>query len=93
MGDPDKENGATQPTLGRQSLSISDETSGFGVNVRLTEADLRRAVFQRVKEMADQKGRECPDLVDLLQKADVVFLDQRSNRVSFSRIIVTWDAS
>jgi hypothetical protein len=43
--------------------------------------------------MAQANGKQDvpADIVDFLSKSNVIFLDHNNQRVSFSRVVVTWE--
>lgn len=64
----------------------------FGHNTRLSPDNVKRAVLERVQSLALRKGQQVPeDIMDFLDRADVIFLDENSQPVSFSRVVVTWE--
>lgn len=66
---------------------------GWGQNTRLTPADIKRAVLEYVQRMGASQGRDVPkDIMAFMESSDLVLLDERSERVDFSRAVVTWDS-
>lgn len=63
----------------------------WGQNVGLPAVDVKRAALERVQEVADKRGMTVPkDMFDFMRRADVIYLDEHDQPVSFVRAIVTW---
>jgi hypothetical protein len=68
-------------------------TRGWGQNARLTHVDIKRAILEYVQHRALAEGKNVPqDLLDFMERADVVFLDLHGNAVHFDLGVVTWDS-
>lgn len=65
----------------------------WGCNTRLGPREVKRALLEYTQKLAAQHGRQVPnDIVDFIDRADVVFLDENHLPVSFSRVILTWES-
>lgn len=65
---------------------------GWGQNVRLTPADIKRAVFADLQRIAEETGKVVPqDLIEFIGKGDLVLLDENNERVDINSAVVTWD--
>lgn len=65
---------------------------GWGQNVRLTPADVKRAMLEYVQKLALSHGRDVPeDIIEFIDQSDLVFLDEHNERVDFTRVVITWD--
>lgn len=64
----------------------------WGHNARLTARDVKRAVLELVQARAAKEGRQVPgDIVEFMDKSDVVFLDAYNRPIEFSRTIIAWE--
>lgn len=64
----------------------------FGHNTRLSPAAVKRAILERVQQLALRTGVQAPDdIMDFVEKADVIFLDENSQPVTFARVVITWE--
>ena len=65
----------------------------WGSNATLPLAEVERALLSRVQHMAQANGKQDvpADIVDFLSQSSVIFLDHNNQRVSFSRVVVTWE--
>lgn len=49
-------------------------------------------MLEHVQRVAAERGKHVPaDLVDFMQLADIVLLDEAGNRIEPARVIVTWE--
>jgi hypothetical protein len=64
----------------------------WGSNASLPLSEIERAVLSRIQVMGSAAGKQdVPgDIMDFMQRANVIFLDQNNQRVSFSRVVVAW---
>ena len=78
------------PSNAHQAAAIRPS---WGSNASLPIVEVERAVLQRVQERAAVAGkRDVPaDIVDFKDRANVIFLDQNNQRVSFVRVVVAWE--
>lgn len=60
--------------------------SRHGHNSRLNFREARRAVLQSVIDLGAQAN-----LADLIERADVIFLDEHNRPVTFSRVVIAWE--
>jgi len=65
----------------------------WGSNASLPLSEIERAVLSRIQVMGDAAGKQdVPgDIIDFMQRANVIFLDKNNQRVSFSRVVVAWE--
>jgi hypothetical protein len=65
----------------------------WGSNASLPISEVERAILSRVQVMGEAAGKQDvpPDIVDFMQRANVIFLDHNNQRVSFSRVVITWE--
>jgi len=64
----------------------------WGHNTRLSPVEVKRAVLERLQHVAVTKGRDVPgDIVEFMDKADLILLDDNNQPVKFARAIVTWE--
>jgi hypothetical protein len=64
----------------------------WGHNARLTARDVKRAVLELVQARAAKEGRQVPgDIMEFMDKSDVVFLDAHNRPIEFSRVIIAWE--
>lgn len=64
----------------------------WGHNARLSRREAKRAVLEFLQAKAQKEGRQVPeDIIEFMDKADVVFLDEHGREVDFSRAIVAWE--
>ena len=64
----------------------------WGQNVGLPADDIKRAALERVQELANQRRMTVPeDMFDFMRRADVVYLDENNQPVTFVRAVVTWN--
>lgn len=79
----------TAPPPSQEAVTV---TRGWGQNVRLTPADVKRAVLEYVQKLARQNNKVVPeDVMEFMESGDLVLLDASNERVVFSRAVVTWD--
>lgn len=65
----------------------------WGHNTRLNPRDVKRAILEHVQRLASTTGQQVPhDIVDFLERADVVFLDENQQPINFNRVILTWES-
>lgn len=71
-----------------QKAALSD----FGINGRLSRADIKRAFLERVQAKGKAKGAQVPsDLVDFMASAEVHCFDAQGKPVDVGLAIVTWE--
>jgi len=65
----------------------------WGSNASLPLSEIERAVLSRIQVMGSTAGKQdVPgDIIDFMQRANVIFLDKNNQRVSFSRVVVAWE--
>lgn len=65
----------------------------WGSNASLPLSEIERAVLSRIQVMGSTAGKQdVPgDIMDFMQRANVIFLDKNNQRVSFSRVVVAWE--
>lgn len=65
----------------------------WGSNASLPLSEIERAVLSRIQVMGDAAGKQDvpADIIDFMQRANVIFLDKNNQRVSFSRVVVAWE--
>lgn len=65
----------------------------WGSNASLPISEVERAILRRVQVMGDAAGKQDvpTDILDFIQKANVIFLDHNNKRVSFSRVVIAWE--
>ena len=65
---------------------------GFGHNTRLAPRDVKRAVLEHVQAIATRNGKYVPnDIVEFLERADVLFLDENNQPIKFARVVIAWE--
>jgi len=65
----------------------------WGSNTQLPYQELVRAILERVQTIAGTKNnRGCPsDVMDFMQRATVVFLDNSGQPIEPDRVVVAWE--
>lgn len=66
--------------------------SRFGHNTRLTPRECKRAILEHVQAIARRSGKQVPDdIVEFIERADVLFLDAQNQPIEFSRVVIAWE--
>lgn len=64
----------------------------WGHNKRLHPNEVKRAVLAHLQAEGQRYGKDVPaDLIDFMNKADLILLDQNNQPVHFVRAIVAWE--
>ena len=65
---------------------------GWGQNVRLSPEDAKRATLEAVQKLGRKRQLSVPqDIMEFMESAELVYLDDNNQRVYFSRVVVTWN--
>ena len=81
------------PTHAHTEASKGSVKPSWGSNATLPLVEVERALLGRIQDMAKTTGKQdVPvDIVDFIASSNVIFLDHNNQRVSFSRVVVTWE--
>lgn len=94
---PTQAEGAPQnhrpPETARPQAPPETASWAWGNNCSLTPGEIKRAALERVQKKGDELGKhDVPsDLFDFMSRADVIFLDENNQPVTFVRVIVAWE--
>jgi hypothetical protein len=74
-----------------QQTTATKPSWAWGHNCPLTAEEAKRAALELVQKKGAGKRDVPQDLFDFMRKADVIYLDENNNPVTFKRVIIAWE--
>ncbi len=70
---------------------VKEPSWAWGHNCPLSAEDAKRAALELVQKMGAGKKDIPDDLFDFMKRADVIYLDENNQPVTFKRVIIAWE--